>query len=156
MSSWGMMRQAKGSVALLLQNQSESNIFLVLDLTIISASITVGIASAKKAKLGISPATGILKGFVPAATTSHLARSESASAGVGLTAASSHGDIIDSDINFKMGGLENLDEGGNEVADQKYPKYAEIRAEARGRNGYQVHVSEYSCMLTVDSISYRL
>jgi hypothetical protein len=99
---------------------------------------------------------GILKGFVPAVTTRHLARSKSASAGVGLTAASSHGNTVDSDTNFKMGGLENLDENGNEVADQKYPNYAEIRAEAQGRKGYQVHVSECSCMLTVDSISYRL
>ena len=100
----------------------------------------------KKSKL---PIPGLLKGFVPIAT------STSRSPSVMITAENSQGNTISSDVDFKMGGLENLDEDGIEVADKKYPKYAEIGAKARGKRGLQVRVSKYACTI-VDSIFYRL
>lgn len=136
-------RQAKGSA--LFRNQRESSIllFLVLDLTFISTSISI-----KKSRLSIP---SLVKGFVPAATSSH-----SPGPSVMITAANSHdGNTINADVDFKMGGLENLDEDGKEVADKVYPKYAEIRAEAQGKKGSQVRISEYLCTM-VDSNFYRL
>ena len=98
------------------------------------------------------PATapGLLKGFVPAATS--LRRSKSSTV---IPVTSSHVNTTNSDTDFKMGGLENLDENGDEVADKKYPKYAEISADdtgnLKGKRGSQVRISKYLCT-TIDSI----
>ena len=142
----------QGSMPFRMKGESSIPPFQVLDpsLTFISTSFAVAVAKrARAARLAIMP-TGIVEGFVPAATSDSLAAS------VGLAAANNHDNTINPDTNFKSGGLENLDENGNEVADKKYPKYAEIRAEARGRKGYKVRISEYLFTPMVDSNSYRL
>jgi hypothetical protein len=118
--------------------------------------ISTSVAVAKKPKLAVS--AGVLPGFVPAAIRRRSkSKSKSSSAVITASAASGHGDsTINSDADFKMGGLENHDEGGNEVPDMKYPKYAEMGGQ--GKRGYQVH----NCMslnicaqrLTLFSIDY--
>ena len=117
--------------------------------TIISSGSdsSASVAIVKKSKLATGIPSGLLKGYVPVAT-----RSRSSSAVI--TVANSHGNTIDSDTDFKMGGFENLDEDGNEVADKKYPKYTAIRAS--DKRGFQVRDSnlEYSCMM-VDLCFYR-
>ena len=116
-------------------------VFQVLYITFVSSSVAIS----KKPKLAV-PA-GLLKGFVPAAISR---RSKSSS--VANSAASgheAHDNTTESDIDFKMGGLENLDEDGNEVADKNYPKYANIKTE--GKRGFQVRVSvtlsKYLCIM---------
>ena len=106
--------------------------------------ISTSVAIAKKSKL--ADLAGVLPGFVPAAISRRS--KSSSSAVITASAMGSHGDsTINSHTNFKMGGLEDLDEGGNEIPDKKYPKYAKI--EAKGKRGYQVcdcvSPSEYLC-----------
>ena len=122
-----------------------------LNLTLIFTSVT----TVKKSKLATSIPSGLLKGYVLVATISHSTSAATTAAMPG----SSHGNTIDLDTDFKMGGFENLDEDGNEVADKKYPKYTAIRAS--GKSGFQVcdsnlkSKSEYSCMM-VDLLSQAL
>jgi hypothetical protein len=76
--------------------------------------------------LAILTQTGIIKGFV-STMTSCLALAKI------IVTLSSHGNTIDLDTNFKIGGLENFNKNGNEVTDKIYSKYAKISAEAQGK-----------------------
>ena len=87
---------------------------------------------AKKSKAAVP--SGLIKGFIPSAT-----KSQATSA---ATSVSGHGKSKAADMEFKMGGLENLDDNGVEIVDKKYPKYAEVKAE--GKKAFQVLPSEYS------------
>ena len=71
----------------------------------------------KKSKAAVP--SGLIKGFVPSATKSHV------------TSVSGHGKSKPADMEFKMGGLEDLDENGVEIVDKKYPKYAKVKAEGK-------------------------
>jgi hypothetical protein len=109
--------------------------------TFISTSVAM-------AKPKLADLAGVLPGFVPAAISRRS--KSSSSAVITASATGSHGDsTINSHTDFKMGGLEDLDEGGNEICDKKYPKYAEM--EAQDKKGYQVRdcaavsPSEYLC-----------
>jgi hypothetical protein len=73
--------------------------------------------------------SGLLKGFVPAATISR-------SVSIANASSSNPGNTTDLDADFKLGGFENLDEDGHEVADKNYPKYAQVNA--KGKGGTQV------------------
>ncbi|KAI0245054.1 hypothetical protein BJV78DRAFT_1159215 [Lactifluus subvellereus] len=101
-------------------------------------AVTAGAKKSKLAAQALSP-SGLIKGFVPTpvsaatsqAATNRWATEVAVQAIQAQAAASLCGESERIGVEFKMGGLEVIDDDGVEIVERKYPKYALVKPEGR-------------------------